>query len=128
MLINIIFLKFNNFIILNNFFNSFFTNFVDICNIIEILSIVIFLTGLSVISFNSANLIITLIGIELLLLAANINFLISAIINNDGSGLVFVLCILTISAAETAIGTGLLIVRYSIRQTVEFSDLITLQD
>ena len=102
--------------------------FTDIAVLMEILSISIFIAGLTLICFNLSNLIITLIGVELLLLAANINFLTASLYNNDGLGFVFALCILTISAAETAIGAGLLIVCFSVRRTVEFSDLNTLKD
>lgn len=86
------------------------------------------MAGLTLICFNFSNLIITLIGIELLLLASNINFLTTSLFYNDGTGLIFALCVLTVSAAETAIGAGLLIICYSIRRTVEFADLNTLED
>lgn len=117
--------KFNNFLA---FSSLNYENLIEVYNITEFLSIGIFIAGLTLISFNFSNLIITLIGIELLLLAANINFLVTFTLTGDGAGLVFALCILTISAAETAIGAGLLIICYSIKKTVEFQDLNTLQD
>ena len=102
--------------------------FIDINNTIELLAVSIFVAGLTVICFNCSNLIITLIGVELILLAANINLLTSAVFFNDGLGFVYSLCVLTVSAAETAIGIGLLIVCYSVHQKVDFRELNSLHD
>ena len=57
-------------------------------------------------------------SIELMLLAVNLNFVIFSIYLNDITGYVFVLFILTIAAAESAIGLAILTVYYRLKYTI----------
>ena len=67
-----------------------------------------------------------LMSIELMLLAVNLNFLIFSVYLDDLIGQLFALLVLTVAAAEAAIGLALLVVYYRIRGTiaVEFINLI----
>lgn len=65
-------------------------------------------------------------SIELMLLAVNLNFLIFSVFLDDMMGQLFALFILTVAAAESAIGLAILVVYYRIRGTVavEYINLI----
>jgi NADH:ubiquinone oxidoreductase subunit K len=67
-----------------------------------------------------------LMSIELMLLAVNMNFLVFSVYLDDVLGQVFALFVLTVAAAESAIGLALLVVYYRIRGTiqVEYINLI----
>lgn len=67
-----------------------------------------------------------LMSIELMLLAVNLNFLIFSVFLDDMMGQLFALFILTVAAAESAIGLAILVVYYRIRGTVavEYINLI----
>lgn len=64
------------------------------------------------------NLIIILISIELLLLAVNLNFIVFSVFLDDVVGQVFALLILTVAAAESAIGLAILVIFYRIRGVI----------
>jgi len=64
------------------------------------------------------NLIIILISIELLLLAVNLNFIVFSVFLDDIVGQVFALSILTVAAAESAIGLAILVIFYRIRGVI----------
>ena len=89
-------------------------------------SIILFLLGIWGIFLNRKNIIIMLMSIELMLLAVNLNFLVFSIYLDDLSGQLFALLILTVAAAESAIGLALLVVYYRVRGTisVEFINLM----
>jgi NADH-quinone oxidoreductase subunit K len=89
-------------------------------------SIVLFLLGIWGIFLNRKNIIIMLMSIELMLLAVNFNFLIFSVYLDDMLGQLFSLFILTVAAAESAIGLALLVIYYRIRGTiaVEFISLL----
>ena len=70
------------------------------------------------------NIIITLISIELSLLAINLNFIFSSLFLNDIVGLIFTLFILTVAAAEAAIGLAILVLFFRVRSNI-FSSHIT---
>jgi NADH-quinone oxidoreductase subunit K len=91
-----------------------------ILNINYILSIVItlFLIGVLGLVLNRKNILITLMSIELMLLAINLNFIIFSIYLDDTAGYVFVLFILTIAAAESAIGLAILTIYYRLKNTI----------
>ncbi len=72
---------------------------------------------------NRKNVIILLMCIELMLLAVNINFVAFAHFLNDTAGQVFVFFILTVAAAEAAIGLAILVVLFRGRQTINVDDL-----
>jgi len=78
----------------------------------------IFIIGLFGICLNYKNILIVLIGIELLLLSLNLNFIIFSIYLNDMLGQVFSLFILTIAAAESAIGLAIIILYYRIKGNI----------
>ena len=69
------------------------------------------------------NVIILLMSIELMLLAVNTNFVAFSYFLGDAAGQVFVFFILTVAAAESAIGLAILIVLFRSRQTINVDDL-----
>jgi NADH-quinone oxidoreductase subunit K len=87
------------------------------------------LFGLSVagIFLNRKNVIILLMAIELMLLAVNMNFIAFSYFLEDTAGQVFVFFILTVAAAEAAIGLAILVVLFRNRQTINVDDLDTLK-
>ena len=89
-------------------------------------SIILFLLGIWGIFLNRKNIIIMLMSIELMLLAVNLNFLLFSVYLDDLIGQMFALLILTVAAAESAIGLALLVVYYRVRGTisVEFIHLM----
>ena len=76
---------------------------------------------------NRNNLVIILMAIELLLLAANMNFVAFSHYLGDLSGQVFVFFILTVAAAEAAVGLAILIVLFRTRRSINVQDLDSLQ-
>jgi NADH-quinone oxidoreductase subunit K len=78
----------------------------------------LFLIGLSGIFLNRKNIIILLMSIELMLLAINFNFIVFSVFLDDILGQLFALLILTVAAAESAIGLAILIIYYRIRGTI----------
>ena len=72
---------------------------------------------------NRKNLVIILMAIELLLLAANMNFVAFSDYLEDLSGQVFVFFVLTVAAAEAAIGLAILIVLFRTRRSINVQDL-----
>jgi NADH-quinone oxidoreductase subunit K len=84
----------------------------------------LFLIGLWGISLTRKNLLIVLMSIELLLLAVNLNFLMFSLLLDDMIGQVFSLFILTVAAAESAIGLAILVVYYRLRGIISI-DIIT---
>ena len=89
-------------------------------------SFLLFLLGIWGIFFNRKNIIIMLMSIELMLLAVNLNFLVFSVYLDDLIGQLFALFVLTVAAAESAIGLALLVVYYRVRGTiaVEFISLL----
>ena len=77
-----------------------------------ILGAIIFTIGIIGIFLNRKNIIVILMCIELLLLAVNINLVSFSIFLNDLSGQIFTLFILTVAAAEAAIGLAIIVVYY----------------
>ena len=75
-----------------------------------ILAAIIFTIGIIGIFLNRKKLIVILMCIELLLLAVNINLVSFSIFLNDLSGQIFTLFILTVAAAEAAIGLAIIVV------------------
>ena len=81
--------------------------------------------GISVVGIflNRKNVIILLMAIELMLLAVNLNFIAFSHYLNDISGQVFVFFILTVAAAESAIGLAILVVLFRNLRTINVDDL-----
>ena len=80
-----------------------------------ITNFIIFFLGFFTILFNYNTLLITLVGIELMLLSINLNFIIFSIYLDDIFGQICSLFILTIAAAESAIGLAILIIFFKLR-------------
>ena len=89
-------------------------------------STILFLVGMWGIFLNRKNIIIILMSIELLLLAVNFNFIIFSVYLDDIVGQVFALFVLTVAAAESAIGLAILVIYYRIKGTIaiEFVNLL----
>ena len=88
----------------------------------EMLSLTTFLffTGLIGVALNRKNILITMMSIELMLLAVNLNFLIFSQQFDDIIGQIFVLFILTIAASESAIGLAILTLYHNTKNTITF--------
>ena len=88
-----------------------------------VLGAVLFSLAVAGIFMNRKNLIVLLMSIELMLLAVNINFVAFSYYLNDLAGQVFVFFILTVAAAEAAIGLAILVVVFRNRGTINVQDL-----
>jgi NADH-quinone oxidoreductase subunit K len=83
-----------------------------------ILSSLLFFLGLFGIVLNRKNILIILMSIELMLLAINLNFVLFSNSIDDIMGQVFALIILTVAAAESAIGLAILVIYYRLRGNI----------
>ena len=91
-----------------------------------VLGAVLFCIAVAGIFINRKNVIVLLMAIELMLLAVNINFIAFSRFFGDVDGQVFVFFILTVAAAESAIGLAILTLLFRNRRTInvaEFDDL-----
>ncbi|MGH8770426.1 MAG: NADH-quinone oxidoreductase subunit NuoK [Burkholderiales bacterium] len=88
-----------------------------------ILSAILFAISVVGIFLNRKNVIILLMAIELMLLAVNMNFIAFSHHLNDISGQIFVFFILTVAAAESAIGLAILVVLFRNLNTIHVDDL-----
>jgi NADH-quinone oxidoreductase subunit K len=92
-----------------------------------ILGAVLFCISLAGIFLNRKNIIIILMSIELMLLAVNINFIAFSHYLQDSAGQIFVFFILTVAAAEAAIGLAILIVLFRNKRTINVRNLDSLK-
>ena len=92
-----------------------------------VLGAVLFAISIVGIFLNRKNVIILLMAIELMLLAVNMNFIAFSHYLGDMAGQVFVFFILTVAAAESAIGLAILIVLFRNLQTIHVDDLDNLK-
>ncbi|MDH3309708.1 MAG: NADH-quinone oxidoreductase subunit NuoK [Gammaproteobacteria bacterium] len=92
-----------------------------------ILGAILFSLSVVGIFLNRKNLVILLMAIELMLLAVNLNFIAFSHYLGDIAGQVFVFFILTVAAAESAIGLAILVVVFRNRQTINVEDLSSLK-
>ena len=81
-------------------------------------SITLFLIGVLGIVLNRKNILIILMSVELMLLAVNINFVVFSVYLDDLIGQMFALFILTVAAAESAIGLAILVAYYKVRNSI----------
>jgi len=88
-----------------------------------ILGALLFAISVIGIFLNRKNVIILLMAIELMLLAVNLNFIAFSHYLNDIAGQVFVFFILTVAAAESAIGLAILVVLFRNLRTINVDDL-----
>ena len=92
-----------------------------------IVAAILFSVSIAGIFINRKNVIILLMCIELMLLAVNINFVAFSHFLGETSGQVFVFFILTVAAAEAAIGLAILVVLFRVRRTINVADLDSLK-
>ena len=92
-----------------------------------ILGVVIFSIGIIGIFLNRKNVIVILMSIELILLAVNINLVSFSIFINDLTGQVFAMFILTVAAAEAAIGLAIIVVYYRNKGTIWVEEIKSLK-
>ena len=87
------------------------------------LGAILFSLSVAGIFLNRKNVIIILMCVELMLLAVNMNFVAFSAFNQDIAGQVFVFFILTVAAAEAAIGLAILVVLYRSKQSINVDDM-----
>lgn len=87
------------------------------------LAAVLFTLGIFGIFLNRKNMIVILMSIELILLAVNINFVSFSTFLNDLVGQVFAMFVLTVAAAEAAIGLAILVVYFRNRGSINVEDI-----
>tara|TARA_Y100000590_G_scaffold158676_1_gene182107 strand:- start:28 stop:339 length:312 start_codon:yes stop_codon:yes gene_type:complete len=92
-----------------------------------ILGAILFTIGVVGIFLNRKNLIVILMCIELLLLAVNVNLVSFSVFLNDLSGQIFTLFILTVAAAEAAIGLAIIVVYYRNTGTIRVEEIDSLK-
>lgn len=92
-----------------------------------ILGAILFSIAVVGIFLNRKNLIVMLMAIELMLLAVNMNFIAFSHFMQDVSGQIFVFFILTVAAAESAIGLAILVVLFRSLRTIHVDDLDSLK-
>ena len=92
-----------------------------------ILGAILFSLSVVGIFLNRKNLVILLMAIELMLLAVNLNFIAFSHYLGDIAGQVFVFFILTVAAAESAIGLAILMVLFRNLKTIDVDDLDSLK-
>jgi NADH-quinone oxidoreductase subunit K len=86
-------------------------------------SAILFVLGIFGIFLNRKNIIVILMSVELILLAVNVNMVAFSTFLNDIAGQVFALFILTVAAAEAAIGLAILVVFYRNRGSIAVEDV-----
>lgn len=92
-----------------------------------ILGAILFSIAIIGIFLNRKNIIVLLMAIELMLLAVNMNFVAFSHYLGDAAGQVFVFFILTVAAAEAAIGLAILIVLFRNMDTINIEDMDSLK-
>lgn len=92
-----------------------------------ILAAILFTIGVFGIFLNRKNVIVILMSIELMLLAVNINFVTFSSYLNDLAGQVFTMFILTVAAAEAAIGLAILVVFFRNKGSIAVEDTASMK-
>jgi NADH-quinone oxidoreductase subunit K len=92
-----------------------------------VLASILFTIGIFGIFLNRKNVIVILMSIELMLLAVNINFVAFSVFRGDLIGQIFSMFVLTVAAAEAAIGLAILVVFFRNRGTIAVEDISTLK-
>ena len=92
-----------------------------------ILGAILFAIGVAGIFLNRKNLIVLLMSVELMLLAVNTNFIAFSRFMGDIAGQIFVFFILTVAAAEAAIGLAILVAMFRSHRTIHVDDLDSLK-
>jgi len=92
-----------------------------------ILGAILFCISMAGVFLNRKNLIVLLMCVELMLLSVNMNFIAFSHYLGNATGQVFVFFILTVAAAEAAIGLAILVVLFRNRRSINVGDLDTLK-
>jgi len=92
-----------------------------------VLGAILFSLSVAGIFLNRKNVIVLLMSIELMLLAVNTNFIAFSHFRGDMSGQVFVFFVLTVAAAEAAIGLAILVVLFRNRRTIDVQEIDSLK-
>jgi NADH-quinone oxidoreductase subunit K len=90
-------------------------------------SVTLFTIGLVGFLVNRKNILLLLLALEIMLLAVNINFVVFSVFLDDLLGQVFTLIVLTVAAAESALGLAILIVYYRVRGGIALDTVQTLR-
>jgi NADH-quinone oxidoreductase subunit K len=88
-----------------------------------VLAAILFSISIAGLIINRKNIIVLLMSIELMLLAVNLNFIAFSHYLDDVAGQVFVFFILTVAAAEAAIGLAILVVLFRNKQSINVADI-----
>ena len=91
------------------------------------LSAIIFAIGIAGIFLNRKNVIIILMSIELILLSVNINLVSFSIYSQDLVGQVFTMFILTVAAAEAAVGLAIIVMYYKNKGSIQVEQISSLK-
>ena len=91
------------------------------------LGAIIFSIGVIGIFLNRKNVVVILMSIELILLAVNINLVSFSIFTNDLTGQIFTMFVLTVAAAEAAIGLAIIVVFYRNKGTIRIQEIDSLK-
>jgi NADH-quinone oxidoreductase subunit K len=92
-----------------------------------IVSVTLFTIGLVGFLVNRKNILLLLLALEIMLLAVNINFVVFSVFLDDLLGQIFTLIVLTVAAAESALGLAILIVYYRVRGGIALDTVQTLR-
>ena len=92
-----------------------------------VLGAILFSIAIVGIFLNRKNIIVLLMSIELMLLAVNMNFIAFSHYMGDAAGQIFVFFILTVAAAEAAIGLAILVIMFRNLDTINVEDLDSLK-
>lgn len=87
------------------------------------LSALLFVLGVCGIFLNRKNIITLLMSIELILLSVNINFVVFSVAMGDLVGQIFTMLVLTVAAAEAAIGLAILVIFFRNRGSIDVDDI-----
>lgn len=87
----------------------------------------LFILGICGIFLNRKNIIVILMSIEMILLSVNLNFINASIYLDDLSGHIFAIFVLTVAAAESAIGLALLVVYYRVTESIKLETIHSLR-
>jgi NADH-quinone oxidoreductase subunit K len=90
-------------------------------------SAILFVLGILGIFLNRKNVIVILMSIELILLAVNLNFVAFSAALQDMTGQIFTMFVLTVAAAEAAIGLAILVIYFRNRGSIAVDDVSTLK-
>jgi NADH-quinone oxidoreductase subunit K len=92
-----------------------------------IVSVTLFIIGLVGFLVNRKNILLLLLALEIMLLSVNINFVVFSVFLDDLLGQIFTLIVLTVAAAESALGLAILIVYYRVRGGIALDTVQTLR-